>query len=90
MFSEPYWPHANIPYDAPPTGLLASWRSRGGILVTTQAQYIVSGAHPTQMSQQLLPGRAGRVVFHGDEPHRGAAVFASNDGLVSVYGGNRR
>lgn len=88
LFSEPYRPHA-WPYRMSfPHGIVGVVAVEGGALVTTQAQsYIVSGAHPTQMNQQLLPveqaGWSDTAMTRVD----GAAVFAGNDGLVSVSGG---
>lgn len=88
VFSEPYRPHA-WPYRMTlPHGIVGILAVENGILVTTQAQsYLVAGAHPSQMSQQLLPaeqaGWSGTAMTRAE----GAIVFASNDGLVSVYGG---
>ena len=88
VFSEPYRPHA-WPYRMTlPHGIVGVVAVEGGILVTTQAQtYLVSGAHPTQMSQQLLPVEQAGWSSMAMSRIEGAAVFASNDGLVSVYGG---
>lgn len=88
VFSEPYRPHA-WPYRMTlPHGIVGIVAIEGGILVTTQAQcYLVSGAHPTQMSQQLLPVEQAGWSSMAMARIEGAAVFASNDGLVSVYGG---
>ena len=88
VFSEPYRPHA-WPYRMTlPHGIVGIVAIEGGILVATQAQcYLVSGAHPTQMSQQLLPVEQAGWSSMAMARIEGAAVFASNDGLVSVYGG---
>ena len=88
VFSEPYRPHA-WPYRMTlPHGVVGIIAVEGGILVTTQAQtYLVSGAHPSQMSQQLLPVEQAGWSSMAMARIAGAAVFASNDGLVSVYGG---
>ena len=88
VFSEPYRPHA-WPYRMTlPHGIIGIVAIEGGVLVTTQAQtYLVSGAHPTQMSQQLLPVEQAGWSSTAMSRIEGAAVFASNDGLVSVYGG---
>ena len=88
VFSEPYRPHA-WPYRMTlPHGIVGVVAIEGGILVTTQAQcYLVSGAHPTQMSQQLLPVEQAGWSSSAMARIEGAAIFASNDGLVSVYGG---
>lgn len=90
-YSEPYRPHA-WPYRMTlPHRVVGILPIEGGLLVTTQAQtYLVQGSHPTQMSQQLLPveqaGWSGTSMARVD----GAAIFASNDGLVPVYGGQPR
>lgn len=88
VFSEPYRPHA-WPYRMTlPHGIVGIVAIEGGILVTTQAQcYIVSGAHPTQMREQLLPVEQAGWSSTAMARVEGAAIFASNDGLVSVYGG---
>ena len=88
VFTEPYRPHA-WPYRMTlPHGIVGIVAIEGGILVTTQAQtYLVSGAHPTQMSQQLLPVEQAGWSSTAMSRIEGAAVFASNDGLVSVFGG---
>ena len=88
VFSEPYRPHA-WPYRMTlPHGIVGIVAVEGGILVTTQAQcYLVGGAHPTQMSQQLLPVEQAGWSSTAMARIEGAAVFGSNDGLVSVRGG---
>ena len=88
VFSEPYKPHA-WPYRMTlPHGIVGIVAIEGGILVTTQAQtYLVSGAHPSQMSQQLLPVEQAGWTDTAMTRVEGSAVFASNDGLVSVFGG---
>lgn len=87
-YSEPYRPHA-WPYRMTfPHRIVGILAIEGGLLVTTQAQaYLVQGAHPSQMSQQLLP--AEQAGWSGTSMARvnGSAIFASNDGLVSIYGG---
>lgn len=88
VMSEPYRPHA-WPYRMTlPHGIVGIVAVEGGALVTTQAQtYLVGGAHPSQVSQTLLPveqaGWSDTSIARVD----GAAVYASNDGLVSVFGG---
>lgn len=88
VFSEPYRPHA-WPYRMTlPHGIVGIVAVEGGILVTTQAQtYLISGAHPSQMTQQLLPSEQTGWSDTAMARIEGAAVFAGNDGLVSVYGG---
>lgn len=88
VFSEPYRPHA-WPYRMTlPHGIVGIVAVEGGILVTTQATcHLVSGAHPTQMSERILPVEQTGWSSTAMARIEGAAVFASNDGLVSVYGG---
>lgn len=86
--SEPYRPHAwayqlGLPYDI--VGIIAV---EGGVLATTTLHpYVIYGAHPSQYSQQKLmaeqAGWSNTALAHIE----GAAVFASNDGLVRVAGG---
>ena len=88
VFSEPYHPHAwpyrmLFPYDI--VGVTAV---SGGVLVTTTSQpWLVMGSTPLDMSQQQLEieqqGWVGTAITRVE----GAAVYASNDGLVSTYGG---
>ena len=88
VFSEPYKPHA-WPYRMTlPHGVVGIVAIEGGILVTTQAQtYLASGAHPAQVSQQLLPVEQAGWTDTAMTRVEGSAVFASNDGVVSVSGG---
>lgn len=88
VLSEPYRPHA-WPYRMSfPHALIAVVAIEGGLLVTTQAQpYIVSGSHPTQMSQQLLPIEQAGWGDTAATRVEGSAIYASNDGLVAVFGG---
>lgn len=88
VFSEPYRPHA-WPYRMTlPSAIVGITMAEGGILVTTTGlPYLISGAHPSQMSQTYLPaeqaGWSDTAIARVD----GAAVYASNDGLVRVSGG---
>lgn len=88
VFSEPYRPHA-WPYRMTlPSAIVGITMAEGGILVTTTGMpYLISGAHPSQMSQTYLPaeqaGWSDTAVARVD----GSAVYASNDGLVRVSGG---
>lgn len=86
--SEPYRPHA-WPYRMSfPNGIVGVIAVEGGALVTTQAQtYLVSGAHPTQLSQQLLPQEQAGLSDTSLTRVEGSAVYATNDGLVNVFGG---
>ena len=87
-FSEPYKPHA-WPYRMTfPHEVVGVIGIEGGVLVTTTLHpYLVYGAHPEQMSQTRLAaeqsGWSQTSITHVD----GAAVYAGNDGLVSVNGG---
>ena len=87
-FSEPYRPHA-WPYRMTLThGVVGIVEVEGGALVTTTAgAYLVSGAHPSQVSQQLLPVEQAGWSDTAITRVEGAAVYASNDGMVSVSGG---
>lgn len=86
--SEPYHPHAwayrlMLPYEI--VGLIAV---EGGVLATTTLHpYAIYGAHPSQYSQQKImaeqAGWSNTALSHIE----GSAVFASNDGLVRVTGG---
>mgnify|MGYP001358310525 CR=1 FL=1 len=88
VFSEPYRPHA-WPYRMTlPHGVVGIVAIEGGALVTTTAEtFLLSGAHPSQVTQQLLPVEQAGWSSMAMSRIEGAAVYASNDGLVSVYGG---
>lgn len=88
VFSEPYRPHA-FPYRMTlPSGVIGIAPTEGGILVTTQgAPYLVTGAHPSQMSQQALAAEQAGWSDTAIARVEGSAIYASNDGLVTVYGG---
>ena len=88
VFSEPYRPHA-WPYRMTlPHGVVGIVAIEGGALVTTTAEsFLISGAHPSQVSQQLLPVEQAGWSSTSMARVEGAAAYASNDGLVSVYGG---
>ena len=87
-FSEPYKPHA-WPYRMVfPHEIVGVLGIEGGILVTTTLHpYLVYGAHPEQMSQVRMAaeqsGWSNTAISHLE----GSAVYAGNDGLVSVSGG---
>ena len=87
-FSEPYKPHA-WPYRMVfPHEIVGVLGIEGGILVTTTLHpYLVYGAHPEQMSQVRMAaeqsGWSNTALSHLE----GSAVYAGNDGLVSVSGG---
>ena len=88
VFSEPYRPHA-WPYRMTLThGVVGIIEVEGGALVTTTAgAYLISGTHPSQVSQQLLPVEQAGWSDTAITRVEGAAVYASNDGMVSVNGG---
>lgn len=87
-FSEPYKPHA-WPYRMVfPHEIVGVLGIEGGNLVTTTLHpYLVYGAHPEQMSQVRMAaeqsGWSNTAISHLE----GSAVYAGNDGLVSVSGG---
>lgn len=88
LFSEPYRPHA-WPYRMTfPSGVVGVIEIEGGVLVTTQkASYMVLGSSPEQMTQQFFPvkqaGVSDTAIAHVD----GSAVYATNDGLADIFGG---
>lgn len=88
VMSEPYRPHA-WPYRMVfPHGIIGIVPVEGGALVTTQAQtYMIYGAHPSQVSQQLLPTEQAGWSDTSMTRVGGTAVYASNDGLVTINGG---
>lgn len=87
-FSEPYRPHAWPYFMTFPNAIVGIVEVEGGLLVTTTAQpYLVYGAHPEQMSQQTINAEQAGVSSRSMARVRGSAIFASNDGLVSVSGG---
>ena len=88
VFSEPYRPHA-WPYRMTlPHGVVGIIAVEGGALVTTQAQsYLITGAHPEQVTQQLLPVEQAGWSDTSLARVGNAAVYAANDGLVDLFGG---
>lgn len=88
IFSEPYRPHA-WPYRMTfPAGVVGVIEIEGGVLVTTQkGSYMVLGSSPEQMTQQFFPvkqaGVSDTAIAHVD----GSAVYATNDGLADIFGG---
>lgn len=88
VLTEPYRCHAWAYRMTFPNAITGIIEVEGGVLVTTTARpYFVYGAHPEQMTQQALnaeqAGINGRAMARVD----GAAVYASNDGLVRAAGG---
>lgn len=88
VFSEPYRPHAWAYRMAMPHAIVGIVEVEGGALVTTTVgAYLISGAHPSQVTQQLLPVEQAGWSDTAIARISGAAVYASNDGLVMVRGG---
>lgn len=87
-FSEPYHPHA-WPYAMTfPHAIVGMEAVEGGLLVTTLGKpYMVYGTHPEQMTQQMVDTDQAGVSNRSLTRVEGNAVFASNDGLVTVSGG---
>lgn len=88
LFSEPYHPHA-WPYRMTlPHNVAGIVQIENGILVTTASQpYLVMGAHPAELTQQLLPVDQAGVSGESITRIGSAAVYVSNDGLVDTFGG---
>ena len=88
VFSQPYKPHA-WPYRMTlPSGIMGIVSTEAGILVTTQgAPYIINGAHPSQMSQANVSVEQAGWSDTAIAKVEGSAVYASNDGIVTFYGG---
>lgn len=88
LFSVPYRPHAWAYRMTLPAGVMGIAPTEGGILVTTQgAPYLITGAHPSQMSQQALAAEQAGWSDTSIVRVEGSAIYAGNDGLVSVDGG---
>jgi len=88
-FSEPYRPHAWPYFMTFSHAIVGVIAVEGGLLVTTTAQpYLVYGAHPEQMSQQGLNAEQAGISGRSMAKVQGNAIYASNDGLVAVSGGN--
>jgi len=87
-FSEPYHPHA-WPYAMTfPQGIAGVESIEGGLLVTTYSGcYTVMGAHPEQMSQQVVTAEQAGISGRAMTRVGSNAIFVSNDGLVEVAGG---
>ena len=87
-FSEPYKPHAWAYRMLFPHEVVGVIEVEGGVLVTTAVKpYLVFGAHPSQMSQQVLNADQAGWSWPSMARVDGAAVYANNDGLVRVVGG---
>lgn len=87
-FSEPYKPHAWAYRMLFPQEVVGVIEVEGGVLVTTTAKpYLVFGAHPSQMSQQVLNADQAGWSWSAMARVEGTAVYANNDGLVRVSGG---
>lgn len=86
--SEPYRPHAWPYFMTFPHKIVGIVEVEGGLLVTTRSQpYFVFGTHPEQMSQQRLNADQAGASSRAMAKLEGRAIYASNDGLVSVAGG---
>ena len=87
-FSEPYRPHA-WPYRMVfPHDIIGVLGVEGGVLVTTTLHpYLVYGAHPEQMSQVRMNAEQSGWSRTAMTHLEGSAVYAGNDGLVAVSGG---
>lgn len=87
-FSEPFRPHAwpyRMMFPQEITGII---EVEGGVLVTTTLNpYFVYGSHPAQLTQQALNAEQAGVGYRAMARLEGAAIYASNDGLVRVAGG---
>ena len=86
--SEPFRPHA-WPYRMQfPHEIKGIIEVEGGILVTTATQpWFVYGAHPMQMTQQVLNAEQAGVNWRAMARLEGSAFYASRDGIVRVSGG---
>lgn len=86
--SEPFRPHA-WPYRMQfPQEIKGIIEVEGGILVTTATQpWLVYGAHPEQMTQQVLNAEQAGVGWRAMARMEGRAFYASHDGIVQVSGG---
>ena len=88
LFSEPYrghtWPYRmTFPHEV--MGVIAV---EGGVLVTTNdLPYLVLGATPDSMSQQAIQVSQAGVSSHSLARVGNAAIYLSNDGFVSLSGG---
>jgi hypothetical protein len=88
VFSEPYHPHA-WPYAMTfPHAIVGLEAVENGLLATTlERPYIVYGAHPEQMTQQIINAEQAGVTQRSMTRAGGNAVYVSNDGMVEVSGG---
>lgn len=88
VVTEPYRPHAWAYRMTFPHGIVGVIAVEGGVLVTTQAQsYLVAGAHPSKLTQTLFPTTQTGWSDTAMARVESSAVFAGNDGLVDVFGG---
>lgn len=88
VFTEPYRPHAWAYRMTLPYGIVGIIGVENGVLVTTDTHsYIISGAHPSQAAQRLLPADQAGWTSYSITRVEGAAIYASHDGLVDVFGG---
>jgi hypothetical protein len=87
-FSEPYHPHA-WPYAMTFSHRIIGLEAvEGGLLATTMEKpCIVYGAHPQQMTQQLINADQAGVTQRSLTRVAGNAAYVSHDGIVEVAGG---
>jgi hypothetical protein len=86
-FSEPYrshaWPYSvSIPYNA--VGMRVIENSL--VITTVEQPYLVSGAHPSAMSETKINAKQAGLNNQAMEMLDNAVVYASNDGIVAVAG----
>jgi hypothetical protein len=88
VFSEPYHPHA-WPYAMTfPQAIMGMEVVENGLLVTTLSRpYIVYGAHPEQMTQQIINTEQAGIAQRAMTRVEGNAAYVSNDGIIEVSGG---
>lgn len=88
LFSEPYrghtWPYRmSLPHQ-----VVGITPVEGGILVTTtDLPYLILGADPASMSQQVIQVSQAGISSHSIARIGNAAIYLSNDGIVSLSGG---
>lgn len=88
VLTEPYRCHAWAYRMTFPHAITGIVEADGGVLVTTTSRpYFVYGAHPEQMTQQAINAEQAGITGRAMARIEGAAVYASNDGLVRTSGG---
>jgi hypothetical protein len=86
--SEPYHPHA-WPYAVTlPHDVVSLTPVDGGVLATTKGQpVILYGTHPAQIASQTITADQSGLSQRATARVAGSALYASNDGIVSLSGG---